>query len=79
MKRSVSAPNSLILIMDPENTSIPILAVGSLVGTNSSCVAVGTSCELDGDTSVELVRRPSVDISTPGTLAKVHETSAHVD
>lgn len=73
MRESVSVPNSLILIMDPENTSVPVIDRGLLIGANSGCIAVGTLCELDGVTSIDLVRRSSGDETAPPTFAKAHE------
>jgi hypothetical protein len=46
--------NSVLLIMDAEAGQPPESMSGSLVVSNSSCIAVGTLAEMDGETVVVL-------------------------
>jgi hypothetical protein len=51
---SVKAPNSLLLIGDPQGQP-PTEMGGQLVAATSSCLAVGTLSEFDGETHVRLI------------------------
>ena len=48
------SPNSLILVMDQTIGEIPNSMNQTLIAATSSCVAVGTICEADGETSLTL-------------------------
>lgn len=56
MKQSVKVapPNSLILVMDYSFGVLPDNMGGALVASTSSCVAVGTLSDADGDTVITL-------------------------
>jgi len=56
MRRTIVATprNSLILVMDRTIGVIPDAMGGGLVAATSSCVAVGTLSEYDGETSISL-------------------------
>lgn len=50
----VRAPNSVVLVGDPAGEP-PESMGGSLVSATSSCVAVGTMSEADGETTIRIV------------------------
>jgi hypothetical protein len=50
----IAPRNSLLLIMDPAVGEIPESMDGGLVAVTSSCVAVGTRSEVDGETLISL-------------------------
>ena len=54
LKTRIAPPNSIIFIEDPEHGFPPSITGYELVTANSSCVAVGTYPEIDGDTSIVL-------------------------
>jgi hypothetical protein len=54
MQVSLSPPNSLILILDPDTNDLSDIVRGALVSATPSCVAVGTLCEIDGETTIVL-------------------------
>jgi hypothetical protein len=55
LARSVQAPNSLLLIMDPVVGRVPEATGGRLTAFTDSCVAIGTLSETDGPTRVRLL------------------------
>lgn len=60
----VSPPNSLIFVMDHSFGELPEDIVGRLVSSTSTCVAVGTLSEVDGETTITLTDAiESVDTS----------------
>jgi hypothetical protein len=54
LKTRIAPPNSIIFIENPEHGFPPSITGYELVTANSSCVAVGTLCEMDGETSIVL-------------------------
>jgi hypothetical protein len=60
----VAPSNSLVLIMDRSIGVIPATMDGGLVSANSTCVAVGTLSEHDGETSISL--SDENDVPPPG-------------
>lgn len=50
----VRAPNSVVLIGDPAG-EVPQSMTGTLVSATSSCVAVGTLSDTDGETTIRVV------------------------
>ena len=50
----VAPENSMILVMDPTLGKVPTSFDAESVATTSTCVAIGTLMELDGDTSIHL-------------------------
>jgi hypothetical protein len=54
----IAPKNSLVLIMDPTIGDVPESMHGSLVAATSSCVAVGTRSELDGETRISISDEP---------------------
>lgn len=68
MRKSITLapPNSLILILDYSFGELPEDMEGGLVAFTSSCVAVGTLSEFDGDTTVTMTS--TMEGSVPGEL-----------
>lgn len=60
----VTPPYSIVFIEDPTGGELPELAEGCRLAATNSCVAVGTQCEVDGETEFHLGARGDVD---PGT------------
>jgi len=50
----IAPSNSLILVMDMSIGKIPASMDDSLISATSSCVAVGTLSELDGETTISV-------------------------
>jgi hypothetical protein len=46
--------NSVVLVLDPQSDDIPASMEGRLIAASSSCIAIGTLCEVDGETHVIL-------------------------
>jgi hypothetical protein len=51
----VNAPNSVLLLMDPQSADIPETMAGGHVAATESCIAIGTISELDGSVLVEVL------------------------
>lgn len=51
---TLSPPNSLIFVMDHEAGVLPDQITEDLVAATSSCIAVGTLSEVDGETTIVL-------------------------
>lgn len=56
---TISAPNSLILVMDHESGELPSDIAGRLIASTTSCVAVGTLSAADGETTITLTDESS--------------------
>lgn len=79
----IAAPNSLILVLDPEFGVLPETLGGAAIAASSSALAVGTLAESDGETEVtigsvrdlptdeSLVPRWEGQVQTSGRLAVV--------
>ena len=77
----VSPPNSLLLIMDPSFGVVPESMEGGLIQSTSTCVAIGTLSEFDGETKVVLTNSRPADpnlflvfdgqVATPNLLLSV--------
>lgn len=76
---TVRAPNSVVLVGDPAGEP-PESMDGSLVSATSSCVAIGTLSDADGETTIRLV--DAADIARlPARLAfdgKLETPSNHL-
>ena len=60
----LAPPNSLILIMDRSVGEVPETMSGAAVASTTSCVAVGTLSEHDGETSITISdERPEAVLS----------------
>lgn len=78
---TLAPPNSLVLVMHPQFGAVPESFCGEAIRAAGSCIAVGTLCEIDGETTVHLCtpdeffplsglsRRWSGPITTYGQLA----------
>ena len=55
----VAPPNSLLLIMDPDAGEPPIEMGNAALAATESCIAIGTLCEIDGETRVHLGMAPT--------------------
>lgn len=51
---TLSPQNSLIFVMDHSSGELPEAINGQSVAFTDSCVAVGTLCEVDGETTITL-------------------------
>jgi len=58
---SINPMNSVILIMDRTIGEVPESMNDGLVSATSSCVAVGTLSEFDGETSITLTNDSIID------------------
>ena len=56
MDAYTSPPNSMLLVMDRSSGALPEAMNGKLVSASTSCVAVGTLSEFDGETHVVLTK-----------------------
>lgn len=54
LKANISPPYSVILVMDCASGEIPETLNHRLIAATSSCVAVGTLAETDGETTIVL-------------------------
>lgn len=54
IKARVAPPNSLLLVMGQEKSEIPESMEHSLVNATTTCVAIGTLSDIDGETDVVL-------------------------
>jgi hypothetical protein len=66
----VAPPNSLLLIMDPDAGQPPLELHDAALAATDSCIAIGTLCEIDGETTIQLGVEPSA--GSPG-IAQVFE------
>lgn len=69
---SVSPPNSVVLVMDPDAGDVPQTMGGRLIAATSSSIAVGCLSEHDGQTSLHLGSdgvTPDHTLAFEGTLA----------
>jgi hypothetical protein len=72
----LSPPNSVILVMDPSVGEIPQKMSG-LIGTTSTCIAVGTLSEHDGPTQISLCVGIAPPTQSFPALGSVLETPSH--
>jgi len=63
----LAPPNSIILVMDPKSGVVPE-AMQGIVASTSSCAAVGTLAEMDGETTIRLRTGTNEAVAQPGTL-----------
>lgn len=61
----LAPPNSIVIIEDISGGEVPDLIKGSCIAATASCIAVGTLCEIDGETEFRLGTRSEVDPGTP--------------
>lgn len=54
IEAKIAPPNSLLLVMGEASGEMPDSMNGQLIVVTSSCIAIGTLCEVDGETSVTL-------------------------
>src|SRR5262245_21218902 len=52
--KRLAPPNSVLLVMDHETGEIPADMHDGSIAATESCVAIGTLCEVDGETTVEV-------------------------
>lgn len=77
LKVRVRAPNSVVLVGDPGGEPPESLA-GGLVSATSSCVAVGTLSEADGETMIRLIdAKDAGDLPTRLAFAGELETPSN--
>jgi len=50
----IAPRNSLILVSDSRDAEMPPSMLGGLIAATSSCIAIGTLCEHDGETLISL-------------------------
>jgi hypothetical protein len=62
----IAPQNSLLLVMDKNNGEIPESMNGKPVIATTSCIAVGTLSEADGETSVTITNEGSQPRGIPG-------------
>lgn len=73
----VRAPNSVVLVGDPAGEPPESLA-GGLVSATSSCVAIGTLSEADGETTIRLVdAADTADLPAQLAFKGELETASH--
>jgi hypothetical protein len=68
----VCPPNSLVLVLDSGSYEIPDSMHGDLVAATTSCVAVGTLAEFDGETRLRLMTKAdalTTEASLPSLVA----------
>ena len=65
--KKLAPPHSLLLVMDPAAGDPPRSMGKRVVAATRSCVAIGTLCEVDGETTVVLSNGPE----TSGVAAKM--------
>jgi hypothetical protein len=52
--KKVCLPNALILVMDPTTDDIPKTLGQGIIASTKSCVAVGATSDVDGETEITL-------------------------
>ena len=57
----IAPPNSLLLVSDERGGEIPQSQAGALLTFTSSCIAIGSLCEIDGETEITLGQADEVD------------------
>jgi hypothetical protein len=62
LETQCAPPNSLVLVMGPDG-KIPESTNRNLIAATSSCLAIGTRSEIDGDTTIILTDEPSFELS----------------
>jgi hypothetical protein len=65
---SIVPKNSLLFVMCKDSGEIPESMEGKLVVATPSCIAVGTRCEVDGQTSIMLTDEITRVQRIPGLL-----------
>ena len=65
----MAVKNSVILVMGGDNGEIPQSMDGCVINSTSSCIAVGTLSEVDGETSIILTDEKAVARSDPSLRA----------
>lgn len=70
MKKEIllAVPNSVIFVADRDVGETPQDIGDSLVASTSSCIAVGTLCQIDGETLILLYDEPANSDSMAGLV-----------
>jgi hypothetical protein len=61
-------PNSLILVQDSEGGDIPISMDSSSMAATGSCIAIGTTSDLDEDTEISIGMCEEFDVELEPTF-----------
>ena len=72
--KTLSPPNSLVLIEGLNGGEVPRDMAGSLIASTRSCIAVGCKSEADGETHLTLGRAHEVDPAGPPAFEGTLET-----
>lgn len=80
---SVAPANSVVFVADPNgHYDVPLDTGSALITATSSCIAVGTLAEMDGETTLKLSRshdNASGELAFDGNLETPSRTVAIVD